>query len=354
MPKKHVPKNHAAKIAYTHRLVEGLSPVNRDAARRFLIDKSALTGVAHAQCLAVALAKLDRFLNGSAIAQAKPEQLRDFLLDAASRHSASTVYGDAARIRTFLKWAWDVDELPREYKRALKRPSPKLVKDRKPITDEEFRALLAAADESPYAHKRLKWQAMLWVLWDSGFRLGEMLSLRVGSVEFDEKDGARLRLRDGDYGLKTGARTVYVVECVGPLKAWLAFPPAAGDEAAYLFPSSQDDPTSSFWPENVYVLVQRLARTAGLRPINPHLFRHTRATRAARAGWNEAQMRAYLGWSLESSMPAVYIHLAEADMETVVRRDVGIDARGARLASPMNEGELDAALRRLIRRAMSE
>jgi integrase/recombinase XerD len=48
------------------------------------------------------------------------------------------------------------------------------------------------------------------------------------------------------------------------------------------------------------------------KELHPHLFRHTAATERARLGWNEAQMRAYFGWSKSTDMPSRYVHLAGA------------------------------------------
>jgi hypothetical protein len=57
--------------------------------------------------------------------------------------------------------------------------------------------------------------------------------------------------------------------------------------------------------------------------VNPHLLRHTRATEAARSGWNEEQMRKFFGWAPGSPMPSTYTHLTAEDMRERVLKDRG-------------------------------
>lgn len=78
-----------------------------------------------------------------------------------------------------------------------------------------------------------------------------------------------------------------------------------------------------------------LATRSEPRPLRAHDFWHTCATRKARLGWNESQLRRYFGWSPGSDMPSRYVHLALGDMREQVRRDAGVDEWDyQRIASP--------------------
>lgn len=345
MPK--VPKELAAE-ARLERLLSAISPGNQATVRDFCREK-ALTGRSlHTRIhYAVVLRALDEFTNGSAYRSLNGDQLRAFV-DHRSRHAGlRSVAQNAAYLKAFLRWLREDETLPHEFRRALRVTARRRGSNVKPIDEAEFRALLEAAQS-------LHHQTLLWLLWDSGFRLGEALALRVGSVEYDDKGGALLRLPDSAFALKTGPRTIYVVDCVPALRAWISAHPDGANAAAWLFPSTRR-PGTPITDTAVHMLFNRFANQAGTRHVWPHLFRHTRATRAARARWPEESMRSYFGWAPGSPMPSVYVHLAQADMEELVRRDAGIDEMGNRFqTSATDEVVLERRMKRALRRLLLE
>lgn len=346
--------NQDERRRYAERILETLSGTNREAARAFLKEKVA-NGLKDASVVsyAVSLRHFDRFLKGGDLRHITAGEATDFFFQNRDKWAPYTHWGHAANLRSFLRWAY-ADEIPKDLRQALRRKTPQAQAERRPIEEAEFRALLKATHTYHGALDRLKIQAMLWTFWDTGFRLGELLSLSVGAIEFDGRSGARIRLDPSAPGLKTGARTVYVVECVGAIQAWLAAHPHKDKPWAPLFPTDRGEKDPPYWPQNVHALLRRLCEKGRVRHIHPHLFRHTRATRAAKAGWAEAQMRMYFGWSRNSDMPSVYVHLAQADMEEQVRRDAGIDQDGRRPSGPTHpppspkDEDLRSAMRRFL------
>jgi hypothetical protein len=62
----------------------------------------------------------------------------------------------------------------------------------------------------------------------------------------------------------------------------------------------------------------RLASEAGVnKRINPHLFRHSRATSLANK-LTEAQMKEFFGWVQGSDMAVVYVHLSGRDVDHAI------------------------------------
>ncbi len=72
-------------------------------------------------------------------------------------------------------------------------------------------------------------------------------------------------------------------------------------------------------------LCKVIQKNAGVTTrVNPHAFRHARATDRAREGFTEMELRIMFGWSKTSSMPAVYIHLSGADVKKKILQKAGM------------------------------
>jgi len=145
--------------------------------------------------------------------------------------------------------------------------------------------------------------AFLLALWESGCRIGELLSLQRKHVSFDSQ-GAVL-IVDG----KTGMRRVRIIESAPALDEWISCRSFRPEDA--IFPN-----TYRAYRKRLSVLAHR----AGVdKRIYPHLFRHSRATFLA--GYlTEAQLCAYLGWTIGSAMPRIYVHLAGHDLDAALAR----------------------------------
>ncbi len=65
-------------------------------------------------------------------------------------------------------------------------------------------------------------------------------------------------------------------------------------------------------------LLNELAVKAGIKKaVNPHAFRHSRATFMAKR-LKEPEMREFFGWGKDSEMPATYVHLSGRDIDDSV------------------------------------
>ena len=78
-------------------------------------------------------------------------------------------------------------------------------------------------------------------------------------------------------------------------------------DSPYLFPIR--DRSVSEWLKNLRKSLQFK------KPLNPHAFRHGCATRLVRKGMQESLIRKQMGWSGNSNMISVYIHLANTDLK---------------------------------------
>ena len=180
------------------------------------------------------------------------------------------------------------------------------------ITQEEVLRLINAA-------KTARDRAFVSTLYESGCRIGELLPLQIRRVQFDSM-GAQLRV-DG----KKGWRRIRVVSSVPYLTIWLNEHPLKDDPSAYLW---IDNRGSLIRYNSSRMILNRLGRRAGVKKrLNPHNFRHSRATFLANY-LTEAQMKEYFGWTGASDMPAVYVHLSGRDVDKAILKLHGIELEG--------------------------
>lgn len=152
---------------------------------------------------------------------------------------------------------------------------------------------------------------------DSGARPGELCSVRLRHVEFDPdpKFGVVIMMPTHTPGLKTGARRLQLFDCAEYVRAWIEEHPFRDDpDAPLLLSNSLRAPWARMNPKALTGFFKRLAKRVGVtKNVTCRLFRHTAATERARLGWQESELRNFFGWSPDSDMPSVYVHLAGKD-----------------------------------------
>jgi integrase len=171
-------------------------------------------------------------------------------------------------------------------------------------------------------------RALLMLLWDSGARITEILSLNIGHVQFDQY-GAVIIVNG-----KTGMRRLRLVSSVPDLQMWINMHPLRSDNNAPLFVTSRRYSPGTTRPcPTVYIKEQKTAyphREALhiTKPVHPHATAHARLTDLARStGGAGVSMRWSSAWSLggtEQCDARVYVHLSGADVERKVLEKAGI------------------------------
>lgn len=205
------------------------------------------------------------------------------------------------------------------------------------LTEQEVQQLV---DRARTARDR----ALVQVLFDGGFRLGELLNIRLRHVTFKEVDqGQRCFFLHAPYS-KTFPRTVVLPmpESTKWLTYWLREHPArpqinadgtlkAEDLSAQLFPLTAT---------RVEMIVPKLGEEALGKHVWPHLMRHTSATYwANKLPYFKFCKR--FGWTMTSKMPQKYIDAAGVD-EIDAARIYHLETRG-------RQAQQDDLRRRLVR-----
>lgn len=241
-------------------------------------------------------------------------------------------------VKKFLKWVYGFEE---GYPDCVK-----WVKVRTPTPKKNFRDNLLTREEifkMVHACDNARDRAMISVLWESGARISEFLSMRVKDVEFDQH-GTIIRLPVS----KTKPRKVRLIFSVTYISQWLENHPYKDDEEYPLWINIYPNKTTSevrslcargidekkvakilnipveevikrlekraIGKGAVNGILKRLLKRTGLKKrIYPHLLRHCRATDVFQI-LTEQEMKVMFGWSKSSNMASVYCHLNDADV----------------------------------------
>ncbi|MEM4259556.1 MAG: tyrosine-type recombinase/integrase [Candidatus Pacearchaeota archaeon] len=228
-----------------------------------------------------------------------------------SDYAEWTKYGIKICIRKFFKWLRDTEELPEEVrwiKLRMKNVSRRLPEDL--ITEEEAKKMILTAES-----RRDK--AIIAVLYESGCRIQEVLTIRIKHIVFDEY-GAVISV----FG-KTGSRRVRLVSAVPYLQEWINNHPENNNPEAFVWIKRGKRTDVLIGYGSARITLQRIAKRAGIRKkVNPHSFRHARASYLANY-LTESQLKEVSGWAQASRMASVYVHLSGKNTDQAILKVYG-------------------------------
>lgn len=217
-------------------------------------------------------------------------------------------------IRIFFKWLRGTDQFPEEVSWIRINNVNKVKLPEELLTEEEVMKLVDAAEH-------LRDKALILTLYESGCRIGELLTMRIKNVHFDEY-GAVLNVNG-----KTGQRRVRIIFSAPKLMQWVENHPMRDNPEAPLWITiGMNHRYTPLRYSTVKDVIKKAARKAGIKKrVYPHLFRHSRATHLAKH-LTEAQMKQYFGWVQGSDMASVYVHLSGRDVDDALLRLNGMKA----------------------------
>lgn len=221
--------------------------------------------------------------------------------------SPATKLSYAVTFKKFYKWMNGGEEYPKSVKwlrTTGKKNNNKIPEEL--LTEEEVKHMIEVSTNS-------RNRAIISVLWDVGCRVGELLSMQVKHVNF-EKQLTRITIQG-----KTGMRRIPLIDSTPYLAEWIENHPFKNNPNAYLWITlgniNHNQPLEYGACRK---LLKEVAKKAGVKKaINPHNFRHSRATVLAKH-FTDAQMNKYFGWTQGSSISQVYVHLSGKDLDDAV------------------------------------
>jgi site-specific recombinase XerD len=238
----------------------------------------------------------------------KKDMIRIVGLLEKSHYANEVKHATKVSIKKFYKWLGGGEEYPDKVRWIKSSQKSKNRLPKELLTKDEVERMINVAE-----HIRDK--AMVSVLYESGFRIGELLSLKLKDIEFDEYGAKILVPEEG----KTGMRRIRMVASAPYLATWIDNHPF------------RDNPDSPLWLgigtknknyticyQHARHLIHTLAKKANIKKrVYPHLFRHSAATKMAQH-FTDAQLNQYFGWVQGSKMPATYIHMSMRDLDSSV------------------------------------
>jgi site-specific recombinase XerD len=171
-------------------------------------------------------------------------------------------------------------------------------------------------------------KAMLGVSSELGTRIGELMSLKIKHVSFDDNYGAILML-DG----KSGPRRVLLVKYSSLLWSYMQTHPfkTDGESPLWMTQFSRRSRGKKKWVALEYngftnVLKDSAKRIGLTKRIYPHLLRHSSASKNA-TFMTESQLKEFYGWSQGSRQTATYIHLSGSQIDSTLLKHYGISTK---------------------------
>ncbi len=234
-----------------------------------------------------------------------------------------TKYTYVGILSNFVKWLNGKYKLDLDVKIKRKTPKNSIMPEYLLSSDELERMLNGSSDEQT--------KLFLNLVYESGARIGEILTLKIHSIEFNSY-GARLFLKG-----KTGQRIVPVVWCANGLRQFIGNHPLKDRPEANLWYFKQGEDILPVSYEVMRTRLRRLAKKIGLKKrVHWHLLRHQRFTEMAKRGLGESNLRRLAGWSDDSKMVKTYVNLSNTDVEnSLLEKMYGIKTNSN------NQGEKD-------------
>lgn len=216
-------------------------------------------------------------------------------------------------LKKFFKWLRKSEDYPEEVKWIKARIKKNNILPEELLTEEEVKLMAEHANN-------LRDKAFILVLYESGCRIGEMLSVKIRNVAFD-KYGAQLIVNG-----KTGSRRVRIIMSSPMLASWMNIHPLRNDPDSPLWISLGTNHRNFILSYRATCeMLKEAAKRSGIRKrVYPHLFRHSRATHLANH-LTEAQLKQHFGWVQGSSMAATYVHLSGKEVDNTLLKLQGIE-----------------------------
>lgn len=226
-------------------------------------------------------------------------------------------------VKVFYKWLQGDDETYPKSVGWMKAPEEnnRKISPKDLFTEEEIKKMIDTADNP-------RDKAVIALLADSAMRPVELLNLKMKDVELEDKIGEPSHVNA--YG-KTEPRKIPILFSAPFLARYIkGISQNGNDPDMPLWRTighwsrlnraiGEGGLTRIFWD----IVEKAGIRKRASRVMCPYLFRHTKLTMCAKT-MSQQELNAFAGWTPNSGMAAVYIHLAQSDIDNAVLKMNGV------------------------------
>jgi integrase/recombinase XerD len=218
-------------------------------------------------------------------------------------YASSTVARKMAALKSFASYLHRSESTPDLLGRELVVPRVKKARPHAISTAEVELLLQAPLRQQPARPEQVRDLAMLELLYASGLRVSELVSLDTTDLDFDTM---AMELR----GKRGASRTVPLPRrCLKSLRSWMGDPRAAvanrGETALFVNHRGNRLTRQGFW-----LILKAYAARVGITSITPHTLRHSFAAHAMERGMDLKELQQRLG-HVSSVTTQVYQQLTE-------------------------------------------
>ncbi len=177
------------------------------------------------------------------------------------------------------------------------------------LTREEMARLIEY--NYPQNLKGLRDRAIIEMLYSSGVRVGELISLKIKDMDFKGKTVSVL-------GKGKKERLLPVTsQAIDSIENYLMKRPTGKEKDSIIFCNLKGEPLTE---RGVQYIIDTLAKNCGIyRKITPHMLRHSFATHFLENGMNLRYLQSLLGHS-NLSTTEIYTHLSIEEITKVYRK----------------------------------
>ena len=249
----------------------------------------------------------------SDLAEASEDDLRKYLHSLAPQR-ARTQARRLSALRQFFRFLCSEHHRANDPSRAI--DAPKLGKSLPKYLSEEDVGKLLAVVARLKGSEGARLKAMLELVYSSGLRVTELVSLPLAGVLF-ERGLVQVKGKGGK------ERVVPLGEpAAAALKAWLPLRKTALGEknkSVYLFPSSNG--AKHLTRQRFFQLIKEIGAAAGLDPkrLSPHVMRHAFATHLIEHGADLRSVQTMLGHA-DIATTQIYTHIATGRLGKLVEQ----------------------------------
>ncbi|MEE9378864.1 MAG: tyrosine-type recombinase/integrase [Candidatus Lokiarchaeia archaeon] len=176
---------------------------------------------------------------------------------------------------------------------------PREINENELITREDLELILK--------NSNLKLRTLIIVMYEGALRRGEVLGIKFKHITF-KGDYANLFVKES----KTKERNIPLFDSIPYLKEW--FNANSFEQDDYIFEYKSARNLNSTLIGIKKRLIEKYGNKWESKPLNPHIFRHSRLTELAIDDFNEPSLRKFAGWTKDSQMAKIYFHITDQDL----------------------------------------